>query len=42
MLVAIIAFCIGLLFGIFGVIVVALAMSGKENEDEGRKETGND
>ena len=34
MLVAIIAFCIGLLVGIFGVIVVALAMSGKENEDD--------
>lgn len=34
MLVAIIAFSIGLLVGIFGVIVVALAMSGKENEDE--------
>ena len=33
MLVAIIAFCIGLLVGIFGVIVVALAMSGKEKDD---------
>jgi len=34
MLVAIIAFSIGLLVDIFGVIVVALAMSGKENEDD--------
>lgn len=33
MLVAIISFCIGLLVGIFGVIVVALAMSGKESEE---------
>ena len=34
MIVAIIAFCIGLVVGIFSVIVIALAMSGKENEDE--------
>ena len=33
MLVAIIAFSIGLVVGIFGVIVVALAMSGKEKDD---------
>ena len=33
MLVAIIAFCIGLLFGIFGVIVVALAISGGDDDD---------
>lgn len=33
MLVAIIAFCIGLLFGIFGVIVIALAISGGDDDD---------
>jgi hypothetical protein len=34
MIIAVIAFCAGVLVGVFGVIVVALAMSGKENEDE--------
>lgn len=34
MITALISFCIGVLVGIFGVIVVALAMSGKENGDE--------
>jgi hypothetical protein len=33
MLVAIIAFIIGLLFGIFGVIVVALALSKGDDND---------
>lgn len=34
MITALISFCIGVLVGVFGVIVVALAMSQKENDDE--------